>query len=82
MLKLNTVLTALAVVLLGLLSWLGAQMWGDISQTKSSVLTLSAHIEEQGKHLDDHETRIRETEKRIIVLQYRTGQSPQKPDRP
>lgn len=80
MLKLNTVLTAMAVVLLTLLSFLGARVWSDVADTKAAMIRLNDQMEQVNKitddhshRLDDHESRIRANENKITILEYRTG---------
>jgi len=69
MLKINTVLTAACVVLLGLVSWLGTEMWGDIKETKTATTTMTTQVNTISKEVDDHETRIRQTERDVTILQ-------------
>lgn len=69
MLKLNTVLTGACVILLGVLGWLGKGVWDDVSAIKTASISAAADIKSMSRTLDDHETRIRQTERDVIVLQ-------------
>jgi cell division protein FtsB len=69
MLKLNTVLTALALVLMTLLGFLGKAIWDDVATIKSTTTTQAAQVQTISRELDDHETRIRQAEKDVTILQ-------------
>lgn len=69
MLKLNTLLTALAVVLMALLGFLGKAIWDDVATIKTATFNNSAQVLTLSKTVDDHETRIRQTEKDVTILQ-------------
>lgn len=69
MLKTNTLLNALSVVMIGLLGFFGAQMWGDVKDTKTATTTITSQVSTISKTVDDHETRIRAAEHDLIRLQ-------------
>lgn len=81
MLKLNTVLTGACSVLLILLGFLGKAIWDDVATIKNAYTTTAAQVVIMAREMDDHESRIRQNEKDIIVLQQdgrdsRTARSP------
>lgn len=69
MLKLNTLLTGLAVVLMALLGFLGKAIWYDVATIKTATTAVTTKMDAMSHTLDDHETRIRQTEHDVIVLQ-------------
>ena len=69
MLKLNTVLTALAVVLLGVVSWITSRALSEIHDTHDSVTAMSVQVQVQAQQLADHEQRIRKAEGHILMLE-------------
>lgn len=81
MLKLNTLLTGLAVVLLALLGFLGKAIWDDVATIKNLTAMQTVQMQTMSRELDDHESRIRQTEKDVTILQQgqredRTGRAP------
>lgn len=76
MLKINTVLTALAVILLALLSFIGAHIWNDVSDIKGSQITTSEQIKDIYRRVEDHEGRIRVNEHDVIILQQHMRTQP------
>lgn len=86
MLKLNTVATVFATLLLGILCWLGKGIWEDVATIKSSNTTQAVQMQTLTRELDDHESRIRQAEKDVTVLQQgqredpRTARSPRMSD--
>jgi len=69
MLKTNTVLTALGLILMSVLGYFGSQMWGDIKDVKTAATSTSVQVQTMSKQVDDHETRIRQTEHDVTILQ-------------
>ena len=69
MLKTNTVLTAACVVLLGLVSWIGKCIWDDVATIKSVTTAQTVQVQAIAHEVDDHEIRIRQTEKDVTILQ-------------
>lgn len=69
MLKLNTALTALAVVLMAVLGYMGTQALGKLDATNAAQLQLGVKIDGLKSQVDDHETRIRKTETDVLILQ-------------
>lgn len=69
MLKLNTLLTGVTTLLLGLLCWIGKGMWDDIALAKTATIATQVKIESMARQLDDHENRLRQDERDITVLQ-------------
>lgn len=68
MLKLNTVLTALAVVLMAVLGWEFSTALKDIHETHDSVTAQAVTVQEHTEELEDHEKRIRETETAVTEI--------------
>jgi hypothetical protein len=85
MLKTNTVLTAACTLLLGLLAFLGHGIWDDVAAIKGATTTTAVQVQSINRELDDHESRIRQTEKDVTILQQvqhedRTARSPRMSD--
>lgn len=69
MLKLNTVLTFVCAIFLALISWLGKCIWDDVAISKAATISTAVQMQSIHAQVDDHETRIRQTEHDVIVLQ-------------
>ena len=82
MLKLNTVLTAACCVLMALLAFLGKSIWEDVATIKSATTAQTVQVQTMNSELNDHETRIRQTEKEVTILQQdvRVARSPKMTD--
>lgn len=68
-------------MLLILLGFLGKAIWDDVATIKNAYTTTAAQVVIMAREMDDHESRIRQNEKDIIVLQQdgrdsRTARSP------
>jgi hypothetical protein len=84
MLKLNTVLTALGLVLLALISFIGKSIWDDVAATKAATISASVrmeymtqHMDEIDKHLEYQDRRLDSEAKDIEYIE--AGQSPAHP---
>jgi hypothetical protein len=69
MLKTNTLLNFVSVILMGLLTWLGHNIWDDVAAIKASNISATAEIQSISHTIDDHEVRIRQTEHDVTILQ-------------
>lgn len=69
MIKTNVVLNAFGVLLLGVLAFMGRNMWDDISQIKAATSQGAVKIENISRTVDDHEVRLRQNERDITKLQ-------------
>lgn len=69
MLKLNTALTALAVVLMASLGYMGTQALAKLDATNTAQTQIAVKIDGLKSEVDDHETRIRQTERDVTILQ-------------
>lgn len=69
MLKLNTVLTGVCTVFLALIGWLGKCIWDDVAMIKNLTAMQTVQMQTMSRELDDHESRIRQTEHEVTILQ-------------
>ena len=69
MLKLNTVLTAVCVVLAAMAGYFGKCIWEDVAAIKSATTMQAIQVQSLTRQVDDHETRIRQTERDVTILQ-------------
>lgn len=73
MLKLNTVLTALALILMAVLGMMLSTALSKLDSTHDAMVQFSAQMQSLRSQMDDHEIRIRQTEQQVTVLQNQRG---------
>jgi hypothetical protein len=73
MLKLNTVLTGLGIILMGVCGFLLTSALNKLDATHDAVLQANVKIEAVQSRLDDHEVRIRATEQQVSALQQKAA---------
>lgn len=70
MLKINTALTALGIVLMSVCGFLLTTALIKLDATHDATLQVNVKIDNMAHTLDDHENRIRLTEEKVIGIQH------------